>query len=520
MTDRASQWLDERTRIGAIIRAWRSRVFPDHWSLLLGQVVVGSFVVCLLTGVFLLFFYDASTTPVEYDGSYAPLHGVEMSRALKSTLDISFEVRGGLLVRQLHHWSASLMIGVLLLHILRVFFTGAFRKPRELNWLILFGILFASMAAGLTGHVLPDDMLSGSSLAVLDGILKAIPVVGTWLSFLVFQGQFPAGAITTFYPLHIVVLPAIIVGLMVLNGILAAVHKPAQFPGPGRTERNVVGLPFRAAAVKSVGLFSIVFGVLTAIAATVTVNPIWTYGPADPGNASAGGGALWYLAFLDGAQRLVPPGWELLWLDRTWTLAILVPVGVCVLFLVTAMIYPFIEGWITGDRREHHLLTRPRNAPTRTGIGVAGIVFYGVLWAAAGSDLIALHFSLSIEGIVLTLQLALILGPVVGFVLTKCICLGLQRKDREIVLHGYETGRIVRLPGGEYVEVHEPVDVYERWRLIDHESYEPLVLRPDGTGRIRIRDRVRAALSRWFFQDRILPVTATELDATRRSGGP
>ncbi|MFV0320591.1 MAG: cytochrome b N-terminal domain-containing protein [Microbacterium sp.] len=342
------------------------------------------------------------------------------------------------------------------------------------------------MAAGLTGHVLPDDMLSGSSLAVLDGILKAIPVVGTWLSFLVFQGAFPAGAITTFYPLHVAVLPAIIVGLMDVNGILAAVHKPAQFAGPGRTDRNVVGRPFCAAVAKSAGLFFIVFGVLTGIAATVTMNPIWTYGPADPGNASAGGGALWYLAFLDGAQRLVPPGWEFVWLDRTWTLAILVPVGVCVLFLVTAMVYPFIERWVTGDQREHHLLTRPRNAPTRTGIGVAGIV--------------------------LTLQLALLLGPAAGLVLTKRICLGLQRKDREVVLHGYENGRIVRLPGGEYVEVHQPVDKYERWRLVDFENYEPLMIRPDEHGRIRLRDRARAAVSRWFFQDRIIPVTRAELD--------
>jgi ubiquinol-cytochrome c reductase cytochrome b subunit len=501
-----------------MVRVWRGRVFPDHWSLLLGHVVVVSFVVCALTGVFLLFFYDPSTTAVQYDGPYSPLQGVEMSRALESTLGISFEVRGGLLMRQLHHWSASLMIAALLLHLLRVFFTGAFRKPRELNWLLLFGILFASMATGLTGHVLPDDMLSGSSLAVLDGILKAIPVVGAWLSSLVFQGEFPAGAITTFYPLHILVLPAIIAVLMLVDGILAALHKPAQFPGPGRTEGNVVGRPFRAAAMKSVGLFFIVFGVLTGIATTVTANPIWTYGPADTGNASAGGGALWYLAFLDGAQRLVPPGWEFVLFNRTWTLAILVPVGVCVLFLVTAMVYPFIERWITGDRREHHLLTRPRHAATRTGIGVAGIVFYGVLWAAAGSDLIALHFSLSIEGIVLTLQVVLILGPVAGFVLTKRICLGLQRKDREIALHGYETGRIVRLPGGEYVEVHHPVDAYERWRLIDHNSYGPLALRPDNTGRIRLRDRVRATLSRWFFQDRILPATALELTTDPGSG--
>lgn len=501
-----------------MVRAWRGRAFPDHWSLLLGQVVVVSFVVCSLTGVFLAFFYDPSTTAVHYDGPYIPLHGVEMSRALESTLDISFEVRGGLLMRQLHHWSASLMIAALLLHILRVFFTGAFRKPRELNWLLLFGVLFVSMAAGLTGHVLPDDMLSGSSLAVLDGILKAIPVVGAWLSFLVFQGSFPAGAITTFYPLHILMLPVIIVVLMVVNGILAAVHKPAQFSGPGRTEGSVVGRPFRVAAMKCVGVFFIVSGVLTGIAATVTVNPIWTYGPADPGNASAGGGALWYLAFLDGAQRLVPPGWEFVFFDRTWTLAILVPVGVCVLFLVTAMVYPFIERWITGDRREHHLLTRPRHAPTRTGIGVAGIVFYGVLWAAASSDVIALHFSLGIEGIVLTLQVALVLGPVAGFALAKRVCLGLQRKDREIALHGFETGRIVRLPGGEYVEVHQPVDAHERWRLIDHDNYEPLALRPDKTGRIRSRDLVRATLSRWFFQDRILPPAAGEL--TTDPGSP
>ncbi len=517
VVDRVAEWVNDRTQVGKLLQSWRKRAFPDHWSMLLGQVVVASFLVCMLTGVFLVFFYDPSTTSVDYDGSYVPLSGVEMSRAFESTVDISFEVRGGLLMRQLHHWSASMMIATLLLHILRVFFSGAFRKPRELNWLILFGILFASMAAGLTGHVLPDDMLSGSSLAVLDGILKAIPVAGTWLSFLVFQGEFPSGAITTFYPLHVIVLPALIAVLMIGNGVLAALHKPAQFPGPGRIENNVVGRPFRVAAVKSFGLFCVVFGVLTAIAATVTVNPIWTYGPADPGNASAGGGALWYLAFLDGAQRLVPPGWEFVLFDRSWTLAILVPVGVCVLFLATAMIYPFIENWVIGDQRDHHLLTRPRNAPTRTGIGVAGVMFYGVLWAAAGSDVIALHFSLSIEGIVLTLQIALLLGPVAGFVLAKRICLGLQRKDREIVLHGYETGRIVRLPGGEYVEAHAPVDVYERWRLIDHETYQPLLVRPDETGRIRLRDRARAALSRWFFQDRIAPIPAAELhDAAGR----
>lgn len=512
ITDRFARWLDDRTGIGAVAQMWRTRAFPDHWSLMLGQAAVASFVVCMLTGVFLLFFYDPSMTSGEYDGPYAPLQGIAMSRALESTLEVSFEVPGGLLVRQLHQWSSSVMIAALLLHILRVFFTGEFRRPRELNWVILFVVLFASMAAGLTGQILPDDMLSGSSLAVLDGVLKAIPIIGTWLSYLVFQGEFPRGVIATFYPLHVIVLPVIIIALTLVNGLLHAQHRPAQFAGPGRTEANVVGLPFRVAAMKSAGLFFVVSGVLTALAATATVNPIWMYGPADPGGASAGGGALWYLAFADGAQRLVPPGWEFLLFDRTWTPAILVPVGVCALFLAAAGIYPFIESWASGDTREHHLLSRPRHAPTRTGIGVAGIVFYGVLWAAGGSDLIALHLSLSVEGIVLTLQLALILGPLLGFILTKHICLGLHRRDQEIVLHGYETGRIVRLPGGEFIEVHEPVDAYERWRLIDYDVNEPIALRPDDRGRIRWADRARAAISLVFFQDRIAPLSRTEID--------
>lgn len=511
LTDRVAQWLDSRSSLVTLVQLWRRRVIPDHWSLLFGQVAVASFVACMLSGVFLMFFYNPSTVSVTYDGAYAPLHGIEMSRALESSLDLSFEVRGGLLMRQLHHWSASVMIAAVMLHLLRIFFTGAFRKPRELTWLLWFGILLLSMAAGLTGHILPDDALSGTSLMVMDGLLKGIPIVGTWLSFFVFQGRFPSGAIDTFYPLHVLVLPGIIVLLLTVVGALNLRHRPAQFRGPGRTENNIVGRPFTVALVKSGGLFAIVFGVLTLIAATVTVNPIWIYGPADPSVASVGGGALWYLAFLDGAQRLVPPGWEFVLWDHTFTPAILAPIGVSVLFLITAMIYPFIEGWVTNDRSEHHLLARPRNAPTRTGIGVAGIVFYGVLWIAAGSDVIAFHFALSNESLILTLQLTLLLGPIAAFILTTHICLGLQRKDREIALHGYETGRIVRLPGGEYVEVHQPVDAYERWKLIDHEDYDPMRVRPDAQGRIRWHDHARASLSRWFFQDRIVPITTTSL---------
>jgi ubiquinol-cytochrome c reductase cytochrome b subunit len=504
--------LRERERLDAALDGLRRRVFPDHWALLFGQVAVYSFVVVTVTGVVLSFFYDPSSARVDYDGSYAPLQGVEMSRALESTLDISFELRGGLLVRQLHNWSASLMIASLLLHILRIFFTGGFRKPRELTWIVLFLILFATLAAGLTGTFLPDDLLSGSSLAVLDGALKAIPFVGTWLSHLLFQGRFPSGAIATFYPLHVYVLPAVTAVLMIVNAVIALVHRPAQFPGPGRTEDNVVGRPLPVAAVKSAGLFGVVLGVLIALAATATVNPVWSYGPADPANASAGAAPPWYLAFVDGAQRLTPPGWEFVWLGRTWTLAILVPLAAVTLYLLVAMAYPFVEAWITGDRRRHHLLDRPRNAPTRTAIGVAGASFYGVLWAAAGADIAATHLGLSVDDVITTLRLALVLGPPAAFTVTKRVCLGLQRKDRELVLHGRETGRLVRTHDGGYVELVRPVDTYERWRLVAYEAYEPTGVRPDGRGHGRLRDRARAAVSRWYFEDRVLPVTPRDLD--------
>ena len=208
LTDRLARWLDDRQRISGIVQSLRTRAVADHWSSLFGQLAVASFVVCTVTGVILLFFYDPSTAPVTYRGSYGPLQGVQMSRALESTLEVSFEVRGGLLVRQLHHWSASLMIAAIMLHLLRTFFTGGFRRPRTRSWLVWFAILLLGMGAGLSGHILPDDLLSGSSLAVMDGLLKSIPVAGAWLSALVFQGEFPTGAVTTFFPLHVAALPA------------------------------------------------------------------------------------------------------------------------------------------------------------------------------------------------------------------------------------------------------------------------------------------------------------------------
>jgi len=200
-------------------------------------------------------------------------------------------------------------------------------------------------------------------------------------------------------------------------------------------------------------------------------------------------------------------------LGHTWKFNILIPLGVIGIFIILVLLYPFIEAWVTGDKREHHYAQRPRNAATRTAIGAAGVTFYAVLWAAAASDIIATHFWITMEGVIHTLQALLIIGPILAYFVAKRMALALQKKDREIALHGYESGRIVRLPGGEYIEVHQPVDEYDRYKLVDTEHYEPLIVRPNAKGRIPWHENFRAAISRWFFEDRLTTVSQTELDA-------
>lgn len=516
LTNWAANYVDERTSISGAVKFLGRKIFPDHWSFMLGEVALYSFVVILLSGSFLTFFFQASMVEVDYEGSYVPLKGVAMSAAMQSSLDISFDIRGGLLMRQVHHWAALLFVASIGLHMLRIFFTGAFRKPRELNWVIGFVLFVLAMAEGFTGYSLPDDLLSGNGLRIIDGMVKGMPVIGTWISYLLFGSEFPGTDIVgRLYTLHILLLPAILVAAIGAHMVLLIVNKHTQFAGPGRTNDNVVGVPIMPVfAAKAGGFFFIVFGVIMLVAATVTINPIWNYGPYDPSPVSAGTQPDWYIGFADGALRLVPPGWEFTILGYTVSMNILVPILVLVVFIVVVAIYPFLEAWLTGDRREHHIADRPRNAPMRTAIGAAGVTFYAALWAAASSDLIATHFRLSIEAVTHAIQAMLILGTIIAGVVAHRICLALQKKDREIALHGFESGRIVRLPGGEYIEVHEQLSDYERWRLVSFEHYEPIMLRPDKRGRITTGARMRAAASRWFFEDRIAPVTKGELEAS------
>ncbi|MCD2441447.1 cytochrome b N-terminal domain-containing protein [Agromyces sp. SYSU K20354] len=508
VTDRLAASVADLTifgrRVRDILGDLRRRPVPTHWTNLFGVVTLACLVVLTVTGLWLMFFYTPSGDPTTYDGGYAPLHGAEVSKAFASTMRITFDIPGGLLMRQAHHWAALLLPASIIMQLLTTFFTGGFRRPRRGTWVLLFLIFVAALAGGWSGYALPDDMLSGTGLRITEGVALGIPVVGTWVASLLFGGPFPGEIIARLYPLHVLIAPVTLFGLIALRGLVAWRVGPAQFPGRGRTPSNVVGVPLLpTAAARAGGLLLIVTGVLLVVSATVTINPIWLYGPASPGDAGAGSQPDWYTGFLDGALRLVPPGWEFVLFDRTWTLAILVPLAVVTAFFVVVAVYPFVEEWSTGDHRDHHLLERPRDAATRTGIGVAGIVFYGTLWAAGSADLIATQFSVTIEGVIATLQVLLLAGPVIGFAVARRVCLGLQRRDRDVLSHGFETGRIVRLPGGEYVEVHRQVGEDQRARMTRPEPRLVLVLRPDDRGRLTLARRLKVRLSRWYLADTI-----------------
>ena len=509
-----ANYLDERLGVGGILKNFGRKVFPDHWSFMLGEVALYSFVILLISGTFLTFFYQPSMTEVIYDGSYVPLKGAQMSIAYASSLDISFEIRGGMLMRQVHHWSALLFVAAAGLHMLRVFFTGAFRKPREINWVVGFMLFILGMAAGFTGYSLPDDLLSGNGLRIIDGMIKGIPVIGTSISSGLFGGEFPGTeVIARLYGLHILLVPALIVIFIAIHLFMVIIHKHTHYSGPGRTDENVVGYPLMPVYVaKAGGFFFIVFGVVMLISATFTINPIWNYGPYDPSPVSAGTQPDWYIGWLDGALRLAPSNLDIILFGHTYPFGVLIPLVGSLVFLGLVAVYPFIEAWVTADKREHHVLDRPRNAPTRTAIGAAGVTFYGVLWAAASTDIIAVFFQMSLNQVLVSMQIMLIVGPIFAYIVTKRTCLSLQRKDREIVLHGRETGRIVRLPHGEYIEVHEPLDKYEMYKLVDFKDYRPTIVRPNEKGKITVGSRIRSALSRIYFEDRITPVTQSELD--------
>ena len=519
-------WVDDRTRSAKGVNYLLRKVFPDHWSFMLGEIAMYSLIICLITGAFLTFWFVPSMGQIVYDGSYIPLQGVVMSEAYASTLNISFDIKGGLLIRQIHHWAALMFIVALSVHMMRVFFTGAFRKPRELNWVLGTILALLAIVEGFAGYSLPDDLLSGTGLRATQGFILTVPVIGSYIAYALFGGDFPGEMIIPrLYSAHVLLIPAILVALFLTHIIMVAVNKHTQYPGPGRTNTNVVGyrvMPVYAA--KAGGFFFLVFGITALISAFVQINAVWVHGPYDPSAVTAGAQPDWYMWFSDGALRLLPGWLEFTVLGFTFSLNIMLGSIVLLPLVYTVLgAYPFIEKWVTGDKREHHLLDRPRNAPVRTGIGMAAITAYTILALACVNDIIAVKLGMAINDLTNFFRIGLFVLPVLVFWITKRMCLALQRSDREKVLHGRETGTIVRTPEGRFYERHEDLDPYTRWRLVSFDTYRPIEIEPatDANGVVRKgtrKDRVRQALSRFYFEDQIHPVTPAELAAAHHDG--
>lgn len=449
--------IDSRYTAASGIRRQINKVFPTHWSFMLGEIALYSFIILLLTGVYLTLFFDPSITKVIYDGAYLPLNGFEMSRAYETALNLSFEVRGGLFIRQMHHWAALTFMVSMTVHMLRIFFTGAFRRPREANWIIGCVLLFLGMAEGFMGYSLPDDLLSGVGLRIMSAIILALPIIGTWLHWLIFGGDFPSDLmLDRFYIAHVLIIPGIILGLIAAHLALVWYQKHTQFPGAGRTENNVVGVRILPVFILETSSFGLVtFGVLALLAGLTSINAIWNLGPYNPSQVSAGSQPDIYMLWTDGAARVMP-AWELYIGNYTIPGAFWVALlcGVLVGLLVG---YPFIEKKITGDDAHHNLLQRPRDVPVRTSLGVMAIVFYFLLTLSGGNDLFAYHFEVSLNAMTWVGRIGLIVLPPLAYFITYRICLGLQRSDREVLEHGIETGVIKIMPNGAFVEVHQPL---------------------------------------------------------------
>ncbi|HEX6514990.1 MAG TPA: cytochrome bc complex cytochrome b subunit [Nocardioidaceae bacterium] len=518
-----TEWVDDRVGLGSLAKKNIRKVFPDHWTFMFGEIALWSFVVLLLTGVFLTLWFKPSVGETTYNGSYDLLRGLPMSEAYASTLHISFDVRGGLLMRQIHHWSANLFIAAMFVHMMRVFFTGAFRKPREINFLIGGLLLMLGILEGFAGYSLPDDLLSGTGLRIADGLMKSIPVVGSYISFFAFGGEFPGGnLIPRLYIVHVLLIPGLLLALIGLHILLVTYQKHTQYPGPGRTNENVIGYPMLPVyAAKAGGFFFIIFGISALLGALAQINPVWRYGPYNPGEVTADSQPDWYMGVAEGLLRVMP-GWETHIAGYTISWNVFIP-GIVApgIIFTTVLLYPFIEAWITGDKREHHLLQRPREAPNRTAFLVAVMTLYGVLWAEGGNDVLAVIFQTNLYAITYAARVLIFVGPVLAFWITRRWCISLQRQDEAKLLHGYESGVIMRSPEGAYSERHVPISVDEAYTLTQVGSDTAIAPPPEtdenGIPAPRGRsERLRAKLSQLWFGDNVPKPTREELEEAHR----
>ena len=447
----ALDFVDDRLGSSKWIRSALDKIFPDHWSFMVGEVAMYCFVLLLATGIYLALFYSPSSAVVTYHGSYAPLDGQKMTQAYESVINLSFNVRFGLLMRQAHHWAANIFLAAIAFHMCRVFFTGAFRRPREANWIIGITLLLISMLEGFSGYSLPDDLLSGSGLRVVYSIVQSIPFVGPWLAFNVWGGPFPGSSafLQRLFVIHEFLFPLLLAGLLGAHLAVLWHQKHTDFAGPGKTEKNIVGSRlWPQYAIKSQALLMFVAMVVFGLGGLVQINPIWIYGPFEAARSSAGTQPDWYVGWLDGALRLWPH-WEF----RSFGHEIANPFfpGILLPGIVFTVIYawPWIDKRVFSDYGAHNLLDRPRDKPLRTALGVAALIFFIDTTLASATDLIGNGLQVSFELLIEILQYGSFVGPVIGGVVAYRTCILLQRTGAHPVQRPVG-GIIVRDAHGAY----------------------------------------------------------------------
>jgi ubiquinol-cytochrome c reductase cytochrome b subunit len=414
---RGAGWLDENLGGGSkLLREELRHIFPDSWAFFLGEIALYCFILLVVTGIYLALFFHASQAMVVYHGSYQPLVGVPMSDAYSSVLDLSLDIRAGLLVRQVHHWAALVFVGALMIHLLRMLFTGAYRRPRRINWVIGLSLLFLVGFNGLMGYSLPDDLLSGTGLRVAYSITESIPFLGPTMASLMFGGEFPtSGIIARIYPVHIFLLPAGIAGLLGLHLGMLWLQRHTQFPGPGRDDRTIVGTPMVPAyALRTTGYLLLVAGVLTAFGGLLQINPVWLYGPYTAWDSTTSAQPDWYMGWLEGAVRLFP-GWDIqigsFVLPAVFWPAVVLP-G---LIFTPLFLWPWLDGIALRDHGFYNVLNLPSERPGRAAIGAGFVTFLSVLLVAGGNDVFATVFGLDLLAFQRTLQvLVIVLPPIVA----------------------------------------------------------------------------------------------------------
>jgi ubiquinol-cytochrome c reductase cytochrome b subunit len=447
--DSSLRWVDDRLGIAKGGRTFLDKIFPDHWSFMLGEIALYSFVVLLGTGVFLSLYYIPSAHEVIYNGSYLPLRGEKVSEAYASSVGLSFDVRSGLLMRQAHHWAADIFLGSIAVHMARVFFTGAFRKPREFNWIVGVTMLILGIVNGFLGYSLPDDLVSGTGIRIAYSIIESIPLVGSYIAFFVFGGNYPGSGVILerFYILHVLIVPLIIIGLLAAHLGLLVKQKHTQFPGKGKTEHNVVGSPmFPTFMAKTTGFLFMVTAVIFLLGGFAQINPIWQFGQYEPYQISYAVQPDWYMGWLDGALRIMP-SWEWVGWGHTIPLEVFLPAVIFPGLIFNILLgWPFIESRHTKDLAYHNLLDRPRDRPKRTAAGAAMLMLLGMTFFASSTDVMANFFQLPLKSVLWFFRFAVVIAPIIAYFVTYKICLemraaeGIGKRKRAVIIERSTTG--------------------------------------------------------------------------------